>query len=131
MFTFWKICIKIYLSGKSKVREMDEDKEIKIISERLKEVREKRGLTKKELALKIGVSPSTITRYEEEGRVPKLTILKRISEVLDVSIDYLLGKEEVKIATCLSYGDLSDLPEPAIKSIEEFVDFVRKKYGKK
>jgi len=111
---------------------MEENKEIKIISERLKEIREKRGLSKKELALKIGVSPSTITRYEKDGRIPKLTILKKISEALNVPINYLLGKEEdVKIGTSLSIEDLSDLPEEAIKSIEDFIDFVRKKYGKK
>jgi len=111
---------------------MEENKEIKIISERLKEIREKRGLSKKELALKIGVSPSTITRYEKDGRIPKLTILQKISEALNVPINYLLGKEEdVKIGTSLSIEDLSDLPEEAIRSIEEFIDFVRKKYGKK
>jgi transcriptional regulator with XRE-family HTH domain len=111
---------------------MEENKEIKIISERLKEIREKRGLSKKELALKIGVSPSTITRYEKDGRIPKLTILQKISEALNVPINYLLGKEEdIKIGTSLSIEDLSDLPEEAIKSIEDFIDFVRKKYGKK
>jgi transcriptional regulator with XRE-family HTH domain len=111
---------------------MEENKEIKIISERLKEIREKRGLSKKELALKIGVSPSTITRYEKDGRIPKLTILQKISEALNVPINYLLGKEEdVKIGTSLSIEDLSDLPEEAIRSIQEFIDFVRKKYGKK
>lgn len=111
---------------------MEENKEIKIISERLKEIREKRGLSKKELALKIGVSPSTITRYEKDGRIPKLTILQKISEALNVPINYLIGKEEdIKIGTSLSIEDLSDLPEEAIKSIEDFIDFVRKKYGKK
>jgi transcriptional regulator with XRE-family HTH domain len=111
---------------------MEENKEIKIISERLKEIREKRGLSKKELALKIGVSPSTITRYEKDGRIPKLTILQKISEALNVPINYLLGKEEdIKIGTSLSIEDLSDLPEEAIRSIQEFIDFVRKKYGKK
>jgi len=111
---------------------MEENKEIKIISERLKEIREKRGLSKKELALKIGVSPSTITRYEKDGRIPKLTILQKISEALNVPINYLLGKEEdVKIGTSLSIEDLSDLPEEAIRSIQDFIDFVRKKYGKK
>lgn len=111
---------------------MEENKEIKIISERLKEIREKRGLSKKELALKIGVSPSTITRYEKDGRIPKLTILKKISEALNVPINYLLGKEEdIKIGTSLSIEDLSDLPEEAIRSIQDFIDFVRKKYGKK
>jgi len=111
---------------------MEENKEIKIISERLKEIREKRGLSKKELALKIGVSPSTITRYEKDGRIPKLTILQKISEALNVPINYLLGKEEdIKIGTSLSIEDLSDLPEEAIRSIQDFIDFVRKKYGKK
>lgn len=110
---------------------MEEEKEVKIISERLKEIREKRGLTKKELAQRIGVAPSTITRYEKEGRIPKLNILKKISEELKVPIDYLLGNEDTKVATFLNCGDLSDLPEEAIKSIEDFIEFIREKYSKK
>jgi len=100
--------------------------------ERLRETRKKRGISLTELAKRLNVAPITVSRWERDQREPDLETLQKLSEILDVSIDYLLGKEEgVKIATSLPYGDLSDLPEEAIKSIEEFIDFVRKKYGKK
>jgi len=38
--------------------------------------------------------PSTITRYEKNERAPKISTLKKISEVLNVSIDYLLDRME-------------------------------------
>ncbi|MEN3012861.1 MAG: XRE family transcriptional regulator [Dictyoglomus thermophilum] len=113
---------------------MEREENIKIISERLRIARERKGLSKKELAQKIGVAPSSITRYENEGRIPKASILLKISEVLGVSVDYLLGKEEseeIKIALHTEIGDISDLPEEAIKSIQDFIEYVRNKYGKK
>jgi|YelNatPaOPRAMG01_1025707.scaffolds.fasta_scaffold81076_3 transcriptional regulator with XRE-family HTH domain len=99
--------------------------------ERLRSIRKKRGLSLNDLAKILNVAPITVSRWERDQREPDLETLQKLSEILDVSIDYLLGKRNVKIATSLSDGDLSDLPEEAIKSIEDFIDFVRKKYGKK
>jgi len=101
------------------------------IGERLRSARKQKGLTIAELAKLLGVAPITVSRYETNKREPDIETLKKLSDILDVSVDYLLGKEDVKIATSLSYGDLSDLPEEARRSIEEFIEFVRKKYGKK
>lgn len=113
---------------------MGEENDLKIIGERLKKARELKGLTKKELAQTVGVAPSTITRYEEEVRIPKVTILRKIAEVLGVSVDYLVGKDEEseeEIATHITIKNISELPEEAKKSVQEFLEYIKKKYGKK
>ncbi|MGG3737226.1 helix-turn-helix domain-containing protein [Aeribacillus pallidus] len=63
----------------------------KVIGERLRELRKKRGLTLQEAADRIGVARSTYSGYESNYRQPPLEILYNIAEVLQTSADYLLG----------------------------------------
>ena len=69
--------------------------DFQILRTRLKESREKAGMTQKQLADKIGVSTQTISTYERE-KIPTLENLVAIAETLNVSVDWLLGKEQEK-----------------------------------
>ncbi len=60
---------------------------------RIKELREKEGLSMQQLAEKIGVNKSRVGMWENMGSVPRMDALKKISEFFDVSIDYLLGND--------------------------------------
>jgi repressor LexA len=62
----------------------------------LKELREKKGLTQLELSKILKISPSTIGMYEQGRRTPDTIILKKISEIFGVTIDYLLGNDALK-----------------------------------
>ena len=62
-------------------------------SERLKELREEKNLTQKELADKVLVSQAAIARWEEGKRSPNLDALILIANFFDVSLDYLVGRE--------------------------------------
>jgi len=59
----------------------------------LKKYRTHRGLTQKELASKLGLTKNAITMYETGKRSPSIAVTKKISEVLDVSIDSLVNEE--------------------------------------
>lgn len=59
---------------------------------RLKTMRALRGLTQRQLAKKMNVSPSTIALYETGDRNPDPQMLKRLADCLDCSVDYLLGR---------------------------------------
>lgn len=63
------------------------------ISERLKELRTKRGYSQAELAEKLHVSKSTISMIEAGARKPSIEVLEMISDFFNVDIDYLRGKE--------------------------------------
>jgi transcriptional regulator with XRE-family HTH domain len=61
--------------------------------DRLKSVRKSKKLTQKELAEKLGVSYSALCSYEQGLREPNIECLKKISKVLDASIDYLVEND--------------------------------------
>ncbi|MFQ6724070.1 MAG: helix-turn-helix domain-containing protein [Clostridia bacterium] len=64
-----------------------------IFAERLKELREEKGLSLKELARKIGVSDVAIGRWERKVQIPNIVMLDLIAKYFNVSPNYLLGYE--------------------------------------
>ncbi len=60
----------------------------------IKKARKKQGLTQKELGDLIGVSKSSINYFERDGRNPTLDHLLKLSEVLNLPIDLLLGLDQ-------------------------------------
>lgn len=63
---------------------------------RIKKLREELHMTQQELADKLGGAKSTIAMYENETRKPSMEVLIKLSEIFDCSIDYLLGKSDIK-----------------------------------
>ena len=61
---------------------------------RIKEAREKVGLTQKELANSLGIKPTTFNGYEKGLHDPKSEILKQIAIKCNTSVDFLLGISE-------------------------------------
>ncbi len=60
-------------------------------AERLKQARLKANLSRKELGDKINLSPNGYGQYESARREPSLTSLIRLSRILNVSADWLIG----------------------------------------
>lgn len=56
----------------------------------LKVARVKKNLTQKQLAELVGVSSSTINRIETGNQIPKVDILLKLAEILEVSAEELL-----------------------------------------
>lgn len=62
--------------------------------QRLKELRTQRGLTQSQIGELLGVSCVTIARYEAGEREPSNAKLTTLANFFDVSVDYLMGREE-------------------------------------
>ena len=66
-------------------------------AERLKKARTDKKMTQKQLAEAVGLSTATVSSYENsertDGKMPTLDKVFAISELLDVSVDWLCGKE--------------------------------------
>lgn len=58
--------------------------------QKLKEARKKAGLTQEQLAEKLAVSRQAVTKWENDKGLPDVDNWKTLSQVLNVSIDYLL-----------------------------------------
>ena len=67
---------------------------VQICAERMKTLREERGLTMDELAEEIGMSPCSVYYYEHSKHVPNIITLIKFAMYFGVSTDYLLGMEE-------------------------------------
>ena len=60
---------------------------------RLKELRIKKGLSQQKLGDLIGVTKVSICGYENGTRIPTIENLIKLSDTLEITIDYLLGRE--------------------------------------
>jgi transcriptional regulator with XRE-family HTH domain len=60
--------------------------------ERLKRVRELRGLSQAELAKKAGLQPTAISHFETGSRSPSFDNLRRLADALTVTTDFLMGR---------------------------------------
>lgn len=62
--------------------------------EKLREARKDAGLSQEQFAEKLSVSRSAIAKWETDKGMPDITNLKAMSQLLDVSVDYLLDEGE-------------------------------------
>ena len=98
---------------------------INLLGQTIRKRREQTGLTQEELGKKIGVEATTVSLYESGSRKPKLSVLRKISLVLDVSLATLLDIEVQK--TDLDIALRSHGLEPSdIEQVRQFIQFVKK-----
>lgn len=69
---------------------------IKDLSKKLKDLRLQNNLSQKEVAAKLGISPSIVSGYETGERSPSTENLLALSYLYKCSTDYLLGKTSEK-----------------------------------
>lgn len=67
-------------------------------SEHLKNLRKEKNMTQVELSEKTGITSRQIQKYESSAARPRLEQAQKIAEVLDVSVDELLGKQGLAVA---------------------------------
>ncbi len=63
---------------------------IESIQENLRDAIKNSTIPKKVLAEKLGVNPSTISKYLHEDKFPSIDTLANLCQILDVSADYIL-----------------------------------------
>ncbi len=66
----------------------------KLLAEKIRELREAKGLSREELAEKMGVSSSLLAQVEEGKTVPSVATLIHLSRCLDVPLRTFTGLEE-------------------------------------
>jgi transcriptional regulator with XRE-family HTH domain len=104
---------------------------------KIKELREGMNLTQTALGNLINASKTTISNYETGYSSPDIETLGKLADVLETTTDYLIGRSEirnlqsVKVAeTKNSHGfDINELPEEAIKQVEEYIELIKLKYN--
>ena len=107
---------------------------------RLRALRVEQDMTGQELGKVFNVTKTAISNWENGNRFPDETILRKISDYFDVSIDYLLGKTDIKnpykeeqeeIQTIAAHHDGDEWTEEELEELEMFKDLVRQRRKKK
>lgn len=65
-----------------------------MFSKRLREVRMRCGFTQQNMADKLNISLNGYQKYEQNERSPSLDCLVSIADIFDVSLDYLLCRDD-------------------------------------
>lgn len=105
---------------------------------RLKELREKTGMSQYAFAAAFGVAQSTVGSWEAGKREPNFETTQRLADFFDVSVDYLLGRTDnpspigEKAAAALpadmDYSDLSAEDQAYVRGI---IEGIRSRHIKK
>ena len=69
--------------------------EYKILAKRLVELREENNLTQQQVASKLNITYQSYQAYEREIAVPTLQNFIKLALFYDVSLDYLIGRNEI------------------------------------
>ena len=69
---------------------------MKIYSERIRQLRARRGLSQDQLAAALGVSRSAVSMYETSQREPDFETCEAIADFFNIDMDYLLGRSDVE-----------------------------------
>ena len=85
----------------------------KKIGARIAKMRMDAGLTQAALAEKLGVSDKTVSKWENGGCYPDITVLPAIADEFGVTIDYLLRGEGRKVQKMFfgAYSQVGDVNE--------------------
>ena len=67
------------------------------LHETIRTLRREKNITQEELADFLGISPQAVSKWERGEGMPDITLLPRLSRYFDVSVDTLLGMEDVRV----------------------------------
>lgn len=85
---------------------------------RLRDLRKRRKLTQKDLAIRISKSKAAISSYENDAQIPPLDVLVSIADVLHTSLDSLVDSSR---EPCYSVQGLNDEQKSIIELL--FAEF--------
>lgn len=105
---------------------------MKTLGDSLRNAREAKNLTQKEVAKKTGIHNKTISNYENGVSSPDPNALKTFADIYETSVDYLLGRSYNQKGSNSGEGcyllNVADLPDEAIKQVEEYIELLKLKY---
>lgn len=94
------------------------------IGEHIMLLRKQKGLSQADLGKKIGTSGDIIGRYERNIMTPSIEVIIKIADILEVSIDYLVGKTNLELdsSTLKRLEDISTLSDENKSFLFKMID---------
>ena len=120
---------------------------MKIFTERIKDLRIENGYKQEEIAEKLNITTSAYGYYEQGRNEPSLKTVRKISDIYQVSTDYLFGKinsshhlarylvddgltlseNEIQVIKLLKESilhELSENPEENVERLKRYWNFI-------
>ena len=90
-----------------------------MLRERLKEVRKERGYSQKSLSQQLGVSQQAVGKWDTGRSSPDPETLAKLAELLDTSVDYLLGISQQNMGGPAQrrFGNYEESPIPVVGTV--------------
>lgn len=99
---------------------------------RLKELRETKGISQKQLAVALNISQGAIGNWESGTRKPNSEYIKNIADYFGTTTDYLLGaddkpnnKLDLGITDSAILDEIKTLKESEKKEILNYIKFIK------
>ncbi|WP_298537801.1 helix-turn-helix transcriptional regulator [uncultured Algibacter sp.] len=67
------------------------------LGQQITKLRKQKKLSQNDLGKKVGTSGDIIGRYERDEVNPSVEVASRIANVLEVSLDFLIGKQNIEV----------------------------------
>lgn len=80
------------------------------LQNRLKNLRKEFNYTQKDMGSLLGITTSAYGFYEQGRTEPTLDILEKLSNIFSVSIDYILGNDDVRLKNEIKIENVVKLP---------------------
>lgn len=92
-----------------------------MLNQRIREVRQARGMSQVELAGLLGVTKQSVSNWENDNIQPSIEMLVKLAQTLSVSADYLLGLERRQTL------DVSGLSPQAVGHLQLLIEDIKAK----
>ena len=91
---------------------------------RLLSARKSKGISQEELAEKLGTKGPAVGRYERDEMKPSIDAAAKMAELLNVSLDYLVGKTDLNLDSSMMKRIqlVSKLPDKEKECVFVFLD---------
>lgn len=96
----------------------------------MRNIRIAKGLSQEQVSKVIGVNCNTICQWERGTREPDFASLIKLADYFQVSIDFLLDRDNPDIITDRAFPIVKKIPKinpDLLTDLDEFVDYLIKK----
>jgi transcriptional regulator with XRE-family HTH domain len=91
---------------------------------KIKELREKQGMTQSELAKRLNISDKTISSWENGTRLPRMGLVESISKILNVSKSDLFDNKKSPSLTEQAMQKFNNLSPEEQKQAIDYLDYL-------
>lgn len=108
------------------------------LGSKIKHLREQNNINQKELAKKLAISNVQLSRYESDERRPDYETLTKIADYFNITVDYLLGRQDLSIedkedfekfskdpSLQRMFKEMKDSPEEDLEELQQIWNIIK------